>query len=649
VRLNGLDFAVIGITAESFTGIEHMLRPAFYVPAMMGPALSPAGDDLLTDRGNRNFFVKGRLKAGVSIPGASAEVAAIAKSLEESYPATNRAFGAAVFTERQERLFFDGPYDDQLVKMLFVLVIIVLSIACANVANLMLSRGRARAREIAVRLAIGSSRVRLVRQLLAESLLISLAGGALGLIIAQAAVTAFSSLIQIPSDLPLEFNFRLDYRVSIFTALVSVVSAILFGLVPALQSTKTDLLTALKAGEADDARKRLFGRRALVVVQIAGSLVLLIAASEIYAGIKASLAADPGFRIDHRLTIRFAPETAGYTPERTDRFYKTLLEKSRTVPGVQTAALSAGLPMTSNLQIEVVHPEGYQFRSGQEGDRVLADYVSDRYFETFAIPMLAGRGFLETDGADSTQVAVVNEAFARRYFNGNPIGKRLRIERDGPWIEVVGMTRTGKYVTAFEGVDPFLFLPYTQHQETRMTLIVETQGEPSAMSQPLREMVRSVDPAVPVYAVRTMEDLFDQRSVKIADLFIGVVAALGAMGLVLALVGLYAVVAYQVSRRKREIGIRVALGAERQQVVMLIVKYAAGMVVAGVGIGIALSIVGNHYVAVGLIAMGPQILTPDFTWVATAICALLLTTFAASAIPAWRAAHVDPMRALRQD
>src|SRR5215831_1928295 len=369
VRLNGLDFAVIGITSESFTGVEHMLRPAFYVPAMMGPSLSPANKDLLKNRSIRTFFVKGRLKPGISIPAATAEVGTIARALEESYPTTNRAFGAAVFTERQERLFFDGPYDDQLVKMLFGLVIIVLSIACANVANLMLSRGRARAREIAVRLAIGAGRLKLVRQLLAESLLISLAGGALGLIIAQAGVTAFS-MVQIPSDLPLEFNFRLDYRVVTFTAFVSVVSAIFFGLVPALQSTKTDLLTALKAGESDDHRKRLFGRRALVAVQIAGSLVLLIAATEIYSGVKRSLAASPGFRVDHRLTMRFAPGAVAYTTEMTERFYKALLEKAREVPGVQSAALSAGLPMTSNMQIELVTPEGFQFRPGQEGDRV---------------------------------------------------------------------------------------------------------------------------------------------------------------------------------------------------------------------------------------------------------------------------------------
>ena len=649
VRLNGLDFVVIGITPEFFRGIEYMLRPAFYVPAAMGPKLSAPNEHLLTDRSQRDFFVKGRLKPGISVQAADAEIGAAAKSLEESYPVTNRAFGAAVLTELQERMDFDGRYDAELLAMFFALVIVVLSIACANVANLMLSRGRARAREIAVRLAIGSSRGRLVRQLLAESLLIALAGGALGLLIAEYAVEVFST-IQIPSDLPLQFSFELDHRVLLFTLLISIASAIFFGLVPALQSTKTDLVSALKAGESDEAQKRLFGRRALVVVQVAGSLVLLVAATQMYRGMEASLTANHGFRIDHRMTMRFAPGAAGYTPAQTERFYTTLIEKARKVAGIKSAALSASLPMTSDRGLEVVFPEGYQLLPGQEGYRVLADYVSDRYFETFAIPIIAGRGFLETDRADSPRVAVVNEAFASRYLGGNPIGKRIRTDRDGPWVEVVGMTTTGKYFSVFEPTQQFLYLPSSQHPETRMTLIAETYGDPAAMAGPLREMVHSIDANVPIFAVRTMDDLFDQRSVKIANLLIGIVGALAAMGLVLALVGLYAVVSYQVSRKTREIGIRIALGAERRQVVKLVLKRAATMVLTGVGIGIALSLLGNHLTA-GMAAAGTglQVMAPNLVWFITVIIALLLTTLAAAAIPAWRAARVDPMQALRQE
>jgi predicted permease len=646
IRLNGLEFTVIGITGESFTGIEHMLRPAFYVPTMMGPKLIPDHEHLLTSRKDPAFFVKGRVKRGVSTPAAQADITAIAHALEEAYPETNHAFGVTVLTESQERVDFDGPTDAQLMQMLFVLVIIVLAIACANVANLMLSRGRARAREIAIRLAIGANRRRLIRQLLAESLAIALAGGAVGLLLAEYAVDVFST-IQIPGDLPLQFSFRLDYRVTIFTLGVSVASAVLFGLVPALQSTKTDVVTTLKSGESDDGRKRFFGRRALVVVQIAGSLVLLVAGAEIYYSMKTSLTGNPGFRIDHRLTMRFAPAAAGYSPEQTNRFYRSLLETSRNQTGVQSAALSSTVPMSAGFQSERIFPEGHQFSAGHEGDELMAGYVSDGYFEALGIPIIAGRGFKETDLADSPRVAVVNELFARRYFGGNPVGKRIRTSPTGPWIEIVGMTATGKYTSVFESPTEFLYLPYTQVPSMRMTLIAETHGDPVAMTKPLRDMVHSIDANVPLYAVRTLEDLFDQRSVKTADILIGVVGTLGTMGLVLALVGLYAVVSYQVSRKTREIGIRMALGAERAHVVKSVLKHAAWMVVIGSASGIVLSIAVTRGVVMG--GAGFLFFTPNLAWSAAVTVVLLLTALAAAAVPAWRASRIDPMRALRQE
>jgi len=476
--------------------------------------------------------------------------------------------------------------------MLSALVIVVLAIACSNVANLMLSRGRERAREIAIRLAIGSGRGRLVRQLLTESLTIAVAGGALGLVIAAYAVNVFST-IQIPGDLPLQFSFRLDYRVTIFTFLVSVVSAVFFGLIPALQSTKTDLVTALKSREADSGRKRFLGRHALVVVQIAGSLVLLVLGAEIYQTIKTSVTGNPGFHVDHRLTMRFAPASAGYSAEQTQRFYKTLLDTSRNQAGIRSAALTSTTPMTAGYASQIVFPEGHQFPAGHEGDEVITAFVSDRYFETLGTPIIAGRGFTSTDLADSPPVAVVNELFARRYFAGNPIGKRIRTKANGPWVEIVGMTPTGKLVSAFEGPTEFIYEPYTQVPPRPMTLISETQGDPAAMAKQLREMVHSIDPNVAVYAVRTLSDLFDQRSVKTAAILTGVVGTLSAMGLVLALVGLYAVVSYQVSRKTREIGIRMALGAERPHVVKSVLVHAAPMVALGLTLGILLSIAGN--------------------------------------------------------
>jgi hypothetical protein len=238
---------------------------------------------------------------------------------------------------------------------------------------------------------------------------------------------------------------------------------------------------------------------------------------------KTSLTSNPGFRIDHRLTMRFAPATFGYSPDRTERFYKTLLDSSRNQAGVQSAALSSSVPLTADLQTEVVFPEGHQFPAGHAGDEAMMAFVSDGYFETLGMPIVAGRGFTESDRADSPPVAVVNELFAHRYFGGNPIGKRIRTSPAGKWIEIVGMTPTSKYQTVFEGPAEFLYLPYTQVPPTRMTLIAETRGDPAAMAKPLRQMVHSIDPTVPLSAVRTMDDIFNQRSVKIADILIGVV------------------------------------------------------------------------------------------------------------------------------
>jgi predicted permease len=643
VRLDGLDFTVIGVAPESFTGMDQFVRPAFFVPAMMAPAMLASNNDPLTNRSSREFTVKGRLKPGVSMQAADAEASALAKSLEESYPATNRAFGAALRTEMQARLDND-PVTPLMVAVLFAIVMVTLLIACANVANLMLSRGRARGREIAVRLAIGASRARLMRQLMTESLVIALAGGALGLLIAGFGVDVISGII-IPGDIPIQTTVQLDARVLWFTLLVSLTTSILFGLVPALQSTRSDLVLTLKAGPSNQNRKRFFGRNALVTVQIAGSVVLLVAASQLFRGFGYLLSHDPGFRIDHRLTMSFDPSLIRYTPQQTVQFYKILMQRVREVPGVKSAALSSSIPMGS-WRGETAIPEGYQFPRGQESARVWAGTVDDHYFQTLGVAMLRGRGFQPTDRADSPRVAVVNELFAKHYLGKNPIGKRIRLEQPGaPWVEIVGVTPTGKYVQMFEPPLEYLYLPFSQNPRGQMTLIAEAYGDPAALAAPLRDMVRSIDANLPIYGVRTMADLIDQRSVRLMNFLDGIIASIGLLGLGLALVGLYAVVAYQVARRTREIGIRMALGADRPQVMKLILKQAGMMGLTGVGIGLVLSFVGSRALSASVMAT-PGLDPVLFTLVPVG---LLLTTLVAAAIPARRATHVDPMRALRQD
>jgi predicted permease len=643
IRLNGLEFTVIGVAPESFTGIDLFSRPAFFVPAMMSPAMLTSNRDLLTNRGIRAFSVKGRLKPGVSIPAGTAEASALAKSLEQSYPATNRAFGAAIRTELQARLDND-PATPLMMAMLFAIVVVALLIACANVANLLLSRGRARAREIAVRLAIGASRGRLVRQLMAESLVIALLGGALGLVVAQIGIDVISHLPQ-AGDIPSQTIVELNTRVLLFTLLASSVTAILFGLAPALQSSKSDLVPALKAGPSDQNRKRFFGRNALVTVQIAGAVVLLVAATQLFRGFGYLLSHSPGFSIDHRLSMSLDPTLIRYTPEQTEQFYKKLMQRVREVPGVKSATLSSSIPM-NNWGGETVIPEGHQFPRGQESATVWASTVDENYFQTLGISLIQGRAFQSADRADSPRVAIVNELFARHYLGQNPIGKRIRLAQPGsPWIEIVGVTPTTKYVQMFEPPLDYVYLPFSQNPRGQMALIAEAYGDPASLAAPLREIVRSIDANAPVFGMRTMAEVVDQRAVRLMHFINGIVASIGLLGLGLALVGLYAVVAYQVARRTREIGIRMALGADRPQVMQLILKQASAMGLTGVIAGLGLSLIASRALSASVMA------TPSFDPVLVTLVplGLLVTTLLAAAIPARRASRVDPIIALRQD
>src|SRR5262245_25137208 len=643
VRLGGLDFTVIGIAPEPFTGMDQYLHPAFFVPVMMGPKLVFGNPDLLTNRSIRAFNVKGRLKPGVTMAAAAAEASALAKSLEQSFPDSNRGVGATVRTEIQTRLDRE-PYALIQQVLLFGMVIVVLLIACANVANLQLGRGRARAREIAVRLAIGASRTQLLRQLMLENVLIAMASGLLGLLVAELFVQVFSTL-DAPGDVPVQFSIRLDARVLLFTFLVSIASTIFFGLVPALTSTRTDLVQMMRSGESEDALKRFFGRTALVIVQIAGSFVLLVAATQLYRGFSFALHSDYGFRVDHRLTMRFDPSIVGYSPKQTADFYKSIVDRAREVPGVKSAALSFFIPTTIDFRQQNVIPEGYQFPPGQTSAMVFSDTVDHHYFSTLGVPILRGRGFLASDTPDSPPVAIVNEAFAQKYLGSNPIGKRIQLnDSKSRFVEIVGMTVTGKHIAVTEPPLEFLYLPLSQNPLTRMTMIVETHGDPVSSIGPLRDMVHSIDANLPIFRVRTMDDLFQQRTVKSLQVANGVFASAGFVGLGLALIGLYAVVSYQVARRTREIGIRMAIGAEQFQVLKMILMRAGRMGTIGVVIGLILSVVISRGIAqsLGISPFNPIV----FGLLAVG---LVFTTLLAAAVPARRASQIDPQHALRQD
>ena len=651
VRLNGIAFTVIGVTPAEFTGLDQYVRDEFYAPLAMwerllaDPAILP-----FEARDFRRLDVRGRLKPGVTLAQARAELTSIGLDLERAYPATNRQQRAVVLTELEARIAGAPPIAPLLV-MLALLASAVLMVACANVAGLLTSRSPVRAREIAVRLAIGAGRPRIVRQLITENVLIALLGGLLGLGVGYAGVVLFRQ-VQIPTDLPIVASFDLDQRAVLVSLAVALLSALLFGLAPAIRTTRTDLTAVMKAADAAGfGRRRRWGRAVLVGGQVAIAVVLLVVATVVYRGFQRQLIAGPGFRTDHLLMMNLSPGQLHYSPAEAKRFFERVADEARRVPGVESAALTRYMPMDGLPPSVTIVPEGYQFPSGKDSAAHSRSLVDEGYFETIGLPIVNGRGFRATDDAAAPRVAVVNEAFARRYWPGqDPIGKRVRVDTiQGPWVEIVGVAKTSKYGFVFEPPMEFVYFPYRQRPSESMFLLVHAQGDPVRLAAPLREVVRRLDANMPVSNVRTMEELYRMRSTVVLDVIVRLVAAMGTMGLGLAIVGLYGLVAYAASRRTKEIGIRMAMGADQFDVVRMVVRQGLVLAVTGLGVGLLASAAATR----GLTAVFPGGAGGDgrtdlvtFPLVASAVLAV---TLLAAYVPARRASRINPTDALRNE
>jgi macrolide transport system ATP-binding/permease protein len=647
LRLNGIDFTIVGVTPESFTGTDPFLRPAVYVPLAMAPAM--ANVNTLEQRQSRWLTMKGRLKPGVGIGQAQADLNTIAAALQLQYPQTDGNLRLKVESQLQFQTKFSPPTTAMLI-MLALLALCVLLVACANVAGLILSRSSVRAREMALRLAVGAGRPALVRQLMVENLLLSLAGGVAGLGIALAGVKFFNTLPPPSPDIPFRIAIQLDSRALLFTAFISIVSTLLFGFVPARRTTRLDLASALKTLDASSAdHARLWGRKLLVGGQVALSLVLLIISFGLVEGFRAELNQGPGFRIDRLFLMSFDSGLVHLTDAQRDQFYSRLLDKARLAPNVQSAALVSIVPLALGAEMKEIVPQGYQLKPGQNALDVLASVVSDGYFETMGIPVVHGRGFLPSDNAGSPAVAIVNERFAQHYWpNQSPLGKHLRLQTaSGKVIEIVGIAKTTKYVFISEAPLDFVYLPFAQNQRSQMTLVSEAKS-PSAdgLSPVLKKVVQGIDPNMPVFDARSMADLYADRAMKTPRLITNAVAWLAAMGLILAVVGLYGLMAYSVGRRTREIGIRMALGADRREVVNMFMRQGIRLAVPGVAVGLLIG------------AMMYRVLTstPVFHFGHTGILPfaglsllLIFTIAGATYVPARHASNIDPMRALRDE
>jgi predicted permease len=650
VQLNGHPFTIIGVAPERYHGAYYFLEPDMYVPLSTLSLLDPSQGADLDKRSAAYLHVLGRLQPGVTPEQAMAAAEPTDRRLAQEFPDTHKDNSLLVMTELAARPEPGiGGFMSKVSAVFMLLVGLVLLIACANVANLILARANGRRKEIATRTALGASRWRMVRQLLTESILLAFCGGIVGLVFARWVAWALMS-IRIPTDLPLRlFDLSVDWRIFTFSFLVALVTGVVAGLIPALQTSRADLADVLKAGGRSggaSAGHHRF-RNGLVIAQVAVSLVLLACAGFFIRSFQNSAHADMGFRIDHTLMVAMDLGLQGYNEQRGQQFYKQLTERVKTLPGVRDASITSYIPMGYDNSMINIFPEGQAIDEKSKTETAFIDMAQPGYFRAAGVPVIRGREFTEADSAAAPKVAIINETFAGRIWPGqDPIGKSFRTEKAGAAIEVVGLTHTGKYLYLYEPPQLFAYFPMAQRYNSSATLMVHSVDEPQRLAEPVREQVRQLDAGLPVFGIQTMDSHVQYgKPLLPARLGAMLVGAFGVLGLVLASVGVFGVVSYSVSQRTQEIGIRSALGAQRSNVLQMVLKQGMTMALIGTMIGIVLAFLlfrGLHSVLYG-------VKSTDLVTLASVSALLLAVAFAASFVPALRATRVDPVVALRDE
>jgi macrolide transport system ATP-binding/permease protein len=650
IRLNGTEFIVIGVAPETFSGMLIFGHPDFYMPLAMARVFSTnLQKNFFEDRDDRELSVSARLKPGTTLQQARNELVVVAKDFEREYPKVNRSRGAAVYTQFEARTREDLNWKFGVIFV--ILALAVLLVASTNVAGLLLSRARARTREIAIRLAIGAGRFRLIRLLLTESLMLASLGGLAGIAIGYGIVEWFQSFqnVVFMTDLPLSVPFRMDTRVLLASLALSALSALLCGLAPALESTRLDLVNALKSADVDvPGRKRLWGRNVLVVAQVSASLMLLTASFLMVRGFQNTLREGTSFAKDHLLMASFDPRLVQYNRAQTQQFYKLLAERVREAPGVESEALTQNIPLgIDDFDGIAFVPEGLEMPRDRENFNSTMDTVDEGYFETMGIPILEGRGFRASDTADAPRVAVVNEQFAKHYWpGGDAVGKHIRLEsRTGTLVEILGVAETIKYQGIFQKPIDFLYMPLAQNPVARMTLMLRSSGDPLELVQSVREVVRGLDPNLPMLHTMAYQDYYMNQAVNGPRIALKLVGSMGLVGLLLAIAGLYGLVAYNVSRRTREIGIRIALGAASSDVLRLVMGKGLALVGMGTVIGLAMGFLLEQLMNSMLFNAGGV----DIAAYVIVVPSLFLVTMLAAYIPARRATRIAPTQALRYE
>jgi putative ABC transport system permease protein len=660
VTLDGKMVTVIGVVPAEFMGPYSIVELDAYAPIGMYGVTS-ANNSFFTDRRDTELRVLATLNPGVTTKQAEVALNVIAQRLAKAYPEADQGQIARVIPERLARPEPSVENYIPLVTTVFLTMVgLVLLVACFNVANLLLARAAARARDMAVRAAMGASRARLIRQILTESILLAVAGAAGGAFIGNWVIRGLERL-RPTGDFALHLAFSFDWRVFTYVAGIALLAGIVAGLAPALRISRTNLNDTLREGGRGliDNVRRHWMRSGLVIAQVAGSLIVLVAAGLFTRSLTKAEAVDLGYDPHNVLNVGLDPKLQGYDQPRAEAFFRELLSRAKALPSVESASLAFSIPLGYYGDGTSVYAQGQATPADKRVPSAGYNCVSPDYFSTMRMKILRGRTFAEADTSSSPLVAIVNETMAERLWpHQDALGRRFSYEgaqgpfksefhgASGPWVTVVGVVRDAKVQGLLDAPGNFFYVPQAQNYKSVHVLQLRTLVPPESLRVPVEALVRGLDPSLPVYDVMTMEQsVTGANGYFLFRVGAGFAGSLGALGLLLAMVGVYGVVSYTASQRRHEMGIRMALGAQPRGVLGLVVRQALMLVGAGIGIGILAALAVGR-VLVSLLVGVPSYDPLTFTCVAALMLAVAL---GACYIPARRAAKVDPMVALRHE
>jgi len=652
VMVNSSAFTVVGVTAPGFQGPQWASAMSGFVPLTMLPQLQPNNPERLESRGQLGIMVMGRLRPGVKLAQARAAAGVAFAQLVAQYPDQHAPAKALVIPEGMSRPSPQATsFTPLIVGVLMLGALLVLSVAIINVTNLLLARAADRERELAVRGALGASRTRLVRQMLVETVMMALLAGGLALWLARWARAWLDGTLAWIGDAPPPAQYGADWRVFAYTAGLALVAGTLAALVPALKASRHAVASLLKEAASTASSSRHATRGLLVIGQVALSCVVLIIAGLGVRSADALGKAKLGFQPASVLMASYDLGLQRYLErnglERAQRFHSEVLERVRTLPGVRAASLAEHVPFDTNFSVPgAVAAEGAPPVKESGSLMLPVEAVEHAYLHAMGIPILIGRDFAATDGVDAPRVAIINEAMAKRLWPaGGAVGKRILIGGGQPGFEVVGVAGNGRYVTLADDSRPYAFLPLAQNFRGAVTLVVRTATEPSALAPAIERIMRDMEPALPLYNVRTMEQQLAGSPMGMLPIRFGatIVGAQGLLVLVLAVTGIYAMVSFNVSRRTREIGIRVALGARPWSIAALVARQSLVLSGIGLGIGLPLAFVVAQPLGGLLYGVSPTDIRA-YAGLAFSMCAV---TLLACWIPSRRATQVEPTKALR--